>query len=401
MDKLIHAIQSIRQKLPTLRKQGLKETPTRTIIIDPLLEALGWDVRDPSEVEMEYPTVDGRSVDYALKLNEQPVLLIEAKALGDSLEDVKAITQVVGYAANNGIDWCILTNGVLWRVYRSVEKCPAPEKLMFDVDIDRQGTDAPSVERIAREMWQFSREELARGTLDDMGERIFTDGKVRKALESLMLAPPIKFLKLLRETVGDDKLSHPRIKESLGRLRGLFTTSAAPQRPPSPLPESGEPPGAKPPPAVRRTPKGRPKKGESTADEARHLEGKPSEVVAIYRKLEQFCLNLEPGTVDIRYLVKSVNFDYAGRCFCSVHLEKSKVMIWIVLRYKEIKGPPPFAHDVSQVSHWGVGDTELRITKPAELDAATALIRQSFLAVKNKLAGKPRAFPRSSHNQET
>jgi len=49
-------------------------------------------VRDPSEVELEYPTVDGRSVDYALKLNEQPVLLIEAKALGDALEDVKAIT---------------------------------------------------------------------------------------------------------------------------------------------------------------------------------------------------------------------------------------------------------------------------------------------------------------------
>jgi len=226
---------------------------------------------------------------------------------------------------------------------------------MFEVNIDRQGTDAPSVEQIAREMWQFSREELARGALDDMGERMFTDGKVRKALESLMLDPPIKLLKLLRATVGDDKLSHSRIKESLRRLRGLFTTSAAPQRPPSPLPESGEPPGARPPVAAGRLPKRRAKKGESTADEASHLEGKPSEVVAIYRKFEQFCLNLEPGAVAKCCLVQSVNFDYAGRCFCSVRLKKSRVRIRIVLRYEEIKGPPPFARDVSQVGFgaWG------------------------------------------------
>ena len=69
MNKLIQTIEMIRQKLPALRRHGLKETPTQTIVIDPLLEALGWDVRDPDEVQLEYQTVDGKSVDYALKLN--------------------------------------------------------------------------------------------------------------------------------------------------------------------------------------------------------------------------------------------------------------------------------------------------------------------------------------------
>ena len=59
MDKLIRAVENLRSKVGTLRKHALKETPARTIVIDPLLEALGWDVWDPNEVELEYATVDG------------------------------------------------------------------------------------------------------------------------------------------------------------------------------------------------------------------------------------------------------------------------------------------------------------------------------------------------------
>src|SRR3990172_9558212 len=106
MKDTLKVIENLRAQIERHRRSGLKEYPTRTIFIDPLLEALGWDVRDPDEVELEYPTVDGKSVDYALKINRKPVLLLEAKQLDDSLDDVKAITQIVGYAANNGIEWC-------------------------------------------------------------------------------------------------------------------------------------------------------------------------------------------------------------------------------------------------------------------------------------------------------
>jgi len=34
---------------------------------------------DPDEVELEYPTVDGKSVDYAMKINRKPVFLLEGK----------------------------------------------------------------------------------------------------------------------------------------------------------------------------------------------------------------------------------------------------------------------------------------------------------------------------------
>jgi len=108
MSAIISCIESLRMKLDRHRKDDIKEYPTRIIFIDPLLQALGWDVRDPDEAELEYPTIDGKSVDYALKINRKPVLFIEAKPLNGPLTDVKSITQVASYAANAGVEWCIL-----------------------------------------------------------------------------------------------------------------------------------------------------------------------------------------------------------------------------------------------------------------------------------------------------
>lgn len=98
MKEIIKCIEELRIKLDRHRKDELKEYPTRTIFIDPLLYSLGWDVRDPDEVQLEFPTIDGKSVDYAPKIHNKPVLFIEAKQLNDPLLDVKSITQVVGYA---------------------------------------------------------------------------------------------------------------------------------------------------------------------------------------------------------------------------------------------------------------------------------------------------------------
>src|SRR4030042_390555 len=132
MKDIVKVIETLRTQMERHKHSGLKEYPTRTIFIDPLLLALEWDVRDPDEVELEYPTVDGKSVDYAMKINRKVVLLLEAKQLEDPLDEVKSILQVVGYAANDGIEWCVLTNGARYKVYRASEKASAPDKLLFE-----------------------------------------------------------------------------------------------------------------------------------------------------------------------------------------------------------------------------------------------------------------------------
>ena len=337
-------------------------------------------MQNPDEVELEYPTVDGKAVDYALKLNKKPVLLVEAKALDDALDDVKAVTQVVGYAANDGIVWCVLTNGIKWRVYGSMEKCPALDKRLLEVNLDPKQSEGMSVEQIARRMWLFSADEMARGTLDALGKQMFTDKKVRKALHALMTDPPRSFLNLLCKAARDESLTTRQIKESLSRIAGdadISESIKAFADLPSHVLVAGSHPSrsdaAKKAWATRRA-----KKGESPYDENHHLSGKPREVVSLYRAIDRLCLSFDPSAVSKRFLAKYVNYEYRNRCFCSVHVLQSGLRVWLSLKYNQIQNPPSFARDVANIGHWGIGDVELRISNNAELDEAANLVRRSF-----------------------
>ncbi len=378
MNKLVQLIEATRAKLDVLRRHALKETPTRTIVIDPLLEALGWDVRDPDEVQLEYPTVDGKSVDYGLKLNRKCVLFVEAKALEDPLTDVKAITQVVNYANSGGIVWCILTNGLTWKVYRSIENCPAPDKLMYEVSIDPRDSEGMLVSDIARQMWRFSREEIAKGTLDRLGEQTFMDGKVRKALDKIMAAAPRPLLKIVRESMGDQTITPQQIKESLSRIwrrsavGGLIAAGVSPGMDMS----VGEPIEA--PKKARRI--RRATKSESPYNEAHHLAGKPKEAVELYRAVDRLCLSLGSDDITKRYLAKCIAYHRGKRGFCSIHIQKSGLRVWLQLKYSRVPNPPAFSRDVSNVAHWGSGNFELAISGLPQLEQAAPLIRDSFEA---------------------
>ena len=378
MNKLVQLIEATRSKIEALRKHALKETPTRTIVIDPLLEALGWDVRDPDEVQLEYPTIDGKSVDYGLKLNRKCVLLVEAKALDDPLTDVKAITQVVNYANSGGIVWCILTNGLTWKVYRSIENCPAPDKLMYEVSIDPRDSEGMSVLHIAQQMWRFSRQEIAKGALDTLGEQTFTDGKVRKALDKIMAAAPRSFLNVVRDATGDRTITPQQIKDSLSRIwRGSAPEAAVPADGGSGTPMSAgdRTEAAKKACRTRRT-----AKSESPYDETHHISDKPKEAIELYRAVDRLCLSLESGSIAKRYLAKHIAYDRSKRAFCSIHIQKNGLRVWLQLKYSRVVNPPAFARDVSNVGHWGTGDFELAISSLPQLEQAAPLIRDSFEA---------------------
>jgi predicted transport protein len=373
MKQLLAVLQQSQSKLDRFRKDGLKETPTRVIFVDPLLDALGWNVKDPDEVQLEYPTVDGKSVDYALKLDCKTVMLVEAKPLTDSLTDVKDITQTTGYAANDGIVWCILTNGVRWRVYRSIEQCPAPEKLMFEVSYDPAHMDGLSLQQVAEHFQRFSREQMAAGVLDDLGEQMFADGKVRKALGELATNPPNTLLKIVRMAAGDTALKPQTVRESLARVLSPFVDGrSATSRIRSTVRSTSRTSAAKKSWATRRAAEGK------SWGEDFHTRGRPQEVVELYRRLDQICVGLDPGNVERRFKKMYVAWSKGKHIFCSAHLQQGGLRIWLKLDHKQLGKVPAYARDVSKIGHWGVGDLELAVTNAQQLSEVQQLIRQSF-----------------------
>jgi len=362
MDVIIKCIEDLRMKLDKHRKDDLKEYPTRTIFVDPLLQALGWDVRDPDEVELEYSTIDGKSVDYAPKINRKPVLFIEAKPLNDPLTDVKSITQVVGYAANAGVEWCILTNGVTYKVYRSTEKAEAPDKLLFEISLDPKETEGMTIQQVAEQFARFSRDAMAKGLLDEIGEQIFTTGKIRKALDKLFMNPPNTLIRLIRSTIGDDSIKPTQVKKALKRL--WAQTSEAEVAPTYRI-------GVEPVPQKTKV------RGKEYNEEY-HLKGKPQEVIELFRTIDKFCRELDPTAVRKKYLAKYVRYTHGKNIFCCVHLQKSGLRVWLKLNYSDLESPPEYVRDVSNIGHWGVGDVELAIDSIQRFQSAKSLIQKSF-----------------------
>ena len=134
LEPLASTIETIKGRIsthgPTLREN---ETRTRMALIDPLLQALGWDTTDPALVTPEY-RVDVGWADYALRsAGNKPAAVIEAKRLGSIVEN--HLDQAVGYCIQQGIAYAGVTDGSHWQLYRTFEPVPLVEKLVLDVSI--------------------------------------------------------------------------------------------------------------------------------------------------------------------------------------------------------------------------------------------------------------------------
>jgi len=283
--------------------------------------------------------------------------------LNDLLTDVKSITQVVGYAANAGVEWCILTNGVTYKVYRSTEKAEAPDKLLFEISLDPKETEGMSIQQVAEQFVRFSRDAMAKGLLDEIGEQIFTTGKVRKALDKLFIEPPHTLIRLIRSTIKDDTIKPMQVKKALKRL---WTQTSEIK------PSSTYEINVKPAPSDRIKVRGKEYSEES------HMEGKPQEVVELFRTIDKFCRELDPTTVQRKYLAKYVRYTYGRKIFCCVHLQKSGLRVWLKLNYRDLESPPEYVRDVSNIGHWGVGDVELAINSIEKFQNIKFLIQKSF-----------------------
>ena len=112
--RLSFGLKQFQPILESARSRDLNESDTVSIVTDILSEIFGYDKYN--EVTSEY-AIKGTYCDLAIKLNGKLHYLIEVKAIGSDLKE-HHVKQAVDYAANEGVDWVLLTNGINWRVSR-------------------------------------------------------------------------------------------------------------------------------------------------------------------------------------------------------------------------------------------------------------------------------------------
>lgn len=212
MDTLASAIESVAARARRYGERRLGEQNTKATLVEPMLEALGWDIRDPDEVHREYrPTGKDSPVDYALKLRRKPRLFLEAKGLGETLTDRRWIAQVLGYAIVAGVEWCVLTDGNEYCFFNATAPVDAEEKLLCRVRL----ADA-TLEEASRILSLMSRANLEQNLLDVLWVSNFVDRRVNAALRDILATPSRSIVRLVMQRAP--KLSAKQIAESIRRL---------------------------------------------------------------------------------------------------------------------------------------------------------------------------------------
>ena len=108
----------------------LTEEATKTALVMPFINALGYNVFDPREVVPEFVAdigiKKGEKIDYAVFLNGAPIMFFECKWSGADLNQVHASQLYRYFAAVQPVRFGILTNGVVYRFFTDLD---APNRM--------------------------------------------------------------------------------------------------------------------------------------------------------------------------------------------------------------------------------------------------------------------------------
>lgn len=219
MADLLDTLRGCEKWLSRYRSQGrsIGEENTKAGLIEPILEALGWDIRDPDEVHREYRRLPGDSpVDYALLLLRTPRLFVEAKGVGENLDDPKWAIQTITYATAAGVEWVVLTNGAEWRIYNAHAPVPIERKLFRTARLD------DDLDSVMYSLSLLGKEHMGENRLAELWRAQFVDRQVHDVLRELFNPgePAKELVSLVRKRV--DTLALHDVRTSLARVRVSF-----------------------------------------------------------------------------------------------------------------------------------------------------------------------------------
>lgn len=207
-------IQELSEKIKQSRAHVQTEQATKSAFIMPFLQLLGYDVFSPLEVVPEYTADVGikksEKVDFAILRDGQPVMLMECKCCGATLNADKC-SQLFRYfhtlpSARIGI----LTNGIQFLFFTDLDKPNVMDQRPF-MEFDMLSPDKiliPELQKLSKSSWDIN------ATLSAATELKYT--RALKAIIAAELQAP-----------GDDlvKLWAGRVYEGVmfAKVREMFT----------------------------------------------------------------------------------------------------------------------------------------------------------------------------------
>ena len=136
---LLDSLQLLSSRLEQLLPSIKTEEATKNALIMPLLNSLGYNVFDPTEVVPEFVadvgTKKGEKVDYAIFIDGKVTLLVECKPVGSPLS-LNHASQLYRYFSVTDARFAVLTDGLRYLFYSDLESPNRmDEKPFFEFDV--------------------------------------------------------------------------------------------------------------------------------------------------------------------------------------------------------------------------------------------------------------------------
>ncbi len=163
-DRIKASIPKFQKVLGIAKDRDLNESDTVSIITDILAEVFGYDKY--LEVTSEL-AIRGTYCDLAIKIGDKFQYLIECKAIGTELKEAH-LRQAIGYGANKGIQWIVLTNGIDWQIYRLRFEQPIAWDLVARFDLSLVSLKN---ERDVEKLIIVTKEGVEKGAREDLYEK--------------------------------------------------------------------------------------------------------------------------------------------------------------------------------------------------------------------------------------
>jgi Type I restriction enzyme R protein N terminus (HSDR_N) len=203
------ALKRFKPVIEQAKARDIGEADTSTLVKDILAELFGYDKY--TEITAEYQ-IKGTYCDLALKIDGKLALLIEVKAIGLDLKE-SYIKQAVDYAANQGIEWVVLNNAVMWQVYKIGFGKPITNELLMSLNF--LALD-PKSETDLEMLYLLSREAQGKSLLDEYHEQ--KQALSKYCIGALLLTEPI--LSVMRREL---KRLSPDVKIEIEEIQSVLS----------------------------------------------------------------------------------------------------------------------------------------------------------------------------------
>jgi predicted type IV restriction endonuclease len=203
------ALKRFKPVIEQAKARDIGEADTSTLVKDILADLFGYDKY--TEITAEYQ-IKGTFCDLAIKMEGKLVLLIEVKAIGLELKEA-FIKQAVDYAANQGIEWVVLTNAATWQVYKIGFGKPITNELLISLNFL---TLDPKSDTDIEALYLLSREAQGKSLLDEYHEQ--KQALSKYCIGAILLTEPI--LSVVRREL---KRLSPDVKIEIEEIKSVIS----------------------------------------------------------------------------------------------------------------------------------------------------------------------------------